>query len=93
MQVLVGKGFVRHEKDGKQYIYFPTITMQKAENNALQHVLMTFFNNSVGTAVAALLELPGAELDDGDIKKIQKMIKSARGDGRKSKGMTAARRK
>jgi len=92
MQILEDKGFVRHEKNGKRYVYFPTIAKQRAKNDALQHLLKTFFNNSVSTAVAALLELPDAELDEGDIKEIQKMIKSSRSEKRSGKRTATVRR-
>ncbi|MBV9932484.1 MAG: BlaI/MecI/CopY family transcriptional regulator [Alphaproteobacteria bacterium] len=53
---LEGKGYLRHERDGLRYVYVPTSPKGEVRASALSHVVRTFFDGSVSTAVAALLE-------------------------------------
>jgi predicted transcriptional regulator len=53
---LEGKGYLRHERDGLRYVYSPTSRKQEVRASALSHVVKTFFDDSISTAVAALLE-------------------------------------
>lgn len=56
LRYLEDKGHVRHEQDGPRYVYLPTAPADKVRGSALAHVVRTFFDGSVSTAVAALLE-------------------------------------
>jgi predicted transcriptional regulator len=53
---LEGKGYLRHERDGLRYVYLPTSPKTDVRASALSHVVRTFFDNSLPTAVATLLE-------------------------------------
>ncbi len=53
---LEGKGQLRHERDGLRYVYSPTSAKKEVRASALSHVVRTFFDGSISTAVAALLE-------------------------------------
>jgi BlaI family penicillinase repressor len=53
---LEGKGYLRHELDGLRYVYLPTSAKKEVRASALSHVVSTFFDGSVSTAVAALLQ-------------------------------------
>ena len=53
---LEGKGYLRHERDGLRYVYSPTSSKTEVRASALSHVVKTFFDNSLPTAVATLLE-------------------------------------
>jgi predicted transcriptional regulator len=53
---LEGKGYLRHERDGLRYVYLPTSPKKDVRASALSHVVRTFFDNSLPTAVATLLE-------------------------------------
>jgi predicted transcriptional regulator len=56
LRYLEEKGLVRHEQDGPRYVYLPTQPKVEVRASALSHVVRTFFDGSVTTAVAALLE-------------------------------------
>lgn len=56
LRYLEDKGQLRHEEDGPRYVYLPTASTRDVRGSALSHVVRTFFDNSVSTAVAALLE-------------------------------------
>lgn len=53
---LEGKGYLRHERDGLRYVYSPTSSKTEVRSSALSHLVKTFFDGSISTAVAALLE-------------------------------------
>ena len=53
---LEGKGYLRHERDGLRYVYLPTSSKKDVRASALSHVVKTFFDGSLPTAVATLLE-------------------------------------
>jgi predicted transcriptional regulator len=56
LRYLEDKGHLRHEEDGPRYVYLPTAPADQVRGSALAHVVRTFFDGSVSTAVAALLE-------------------------------------
>ena len=56
LRYLEGKGHLRHERDGLRYVYLPTSAKKDVRASALSHVVRTFFDGSVSTAVAALIQ-------------------------------------
>lgn len=56
LRYLEEKGLLRHEEQGRRYLYLPTASAREVRGSALSHVVRTFFDGSVSTAVAALLE-------------------------------------
>ena len=56
LRYLEDKGQLRHEQEGPRYVYLPTAPANEVRGSALRHVVRTFFDGSVSTAVAALLE-------------------------------------
>ena len=56
LRYLEDKGHLRHEEAGPRYVYLPTAPADEVRGSALRHVVRTFFDGSVSTAVAALLE-------------------------------------
>ncbi len=78
MRLLEEKGHLSHIADGNRYIYSPTQPKDKASKSALRHLLDTFFDNSVETAVAALLDVKSKDMTDDDLKRLRKLIDDAR---------------
>jgi predicted transcriptional regulator len=81
LRVLEQKGLLRHEDDGTRYVYRPTLNRDKARDSALDHVLNTFFDGSVGSVVATLLERK-QELSAEELDRISELITDARKEGR-----------
>ena len=78
LRVLESKGHVRHEDDGEgRYVYFPTMTKQRAAKSVLRHVVSTFFDDSPSRAMAALL---GSErsLSEEELDRLAELVKQAR---------------
>ena len=82
LRVLEEKRHLTHIQEGPRYIYFPTLPREEARQNALKHVMQTYFDNSTEDAVAALLNISEGKLSETDYKRLSEMIKKARKEGR-----------
>ena len=78
LRVLEEKGHIRHEEESLRYVYLPTLPRDTARRSALRHVVSTFFEGSVEQAVAALLDLSTAKLDDHELNRIADLIEEAK---------------
>jgi len=78
LRILEEKGHLRHREDGARYIYAPTQSREKASRSALKQMLKTFFGGSLSNAVAALVDAEGGKLSDGDLQRIESIIKAAK---------------
>ncbi len=77
LRILEEKGHVEHQADGVRYVYVPKVGKDRARKNALQQLVSTFFDNSAGDAVAALLETP-AKLKPEELDRIEALLDKAR---------------
>jgi predicted transcriptional regulator len=77
LRVLETKGHVRHEEKDGRYVYFPTMTRQRAAKSALHNVISTFFDNSPSAAMAALL---GGQksLSEEELDRLEELVTKAR---------------
>jgi BlaI family penicillinase repressor len=76
LRVLEEKGHIKHEPDGPRYVFSPIIPRARARRSALKHLLQTFFDDSAGDAVAALLDVK--KLEAKELDRIEAMIDKAR---------------
>ena len=81
LKLLETKGHVRHEWDGPRHVYLPTDSQADAQKSAARHVLTTFFNNSMETAVAAMLGVADKPLSPEELKRLAKLVERARKNG------------
>jgi BlaI family transcriptional regulator, penicillinase repressor len=81
LTILEGKGLLRHELEGKRYIYHPTVPARQAGTEALRGVLATFFDNSASKAVAALLEASDGKLSEEEYQRLAALIQAAGREG------------
>ncbi len=81
LNILEEKGFLQHSRQGKKYIYSPTISTKKASNSALKQLLTTYFDNSLEKAVTTMLEMHSTNLTDKDYKRLSSIIDRAREEG------------
>ena len=81
LRLLEDKGHLRHEYDGPRYVYLPTADPERVSRSAMRHLVRTFFDNSAGSAVAAMLGMYEARLGDKDLDRLEKMIDQARQKG------------
>jgi predicted transcriptional regulator len=82
LRILEQKGHVRHEEDGRAYVYTPVTRRAEARQSAMSHLLKTFFDNSAEQAVAALLAIKGERMAPDELERMSKMIDKAKKEGR-----------
>lgn len=82
LRILEEKGVLKHEFDGKRFVYAPRLARDKARQGAIDHLLSTFFEGSATGAVMALLERPGLEMTHEDFDRLRTLIERARKEGR-----------
>ena len=56
LRILESKGYLRHTKDGRAFVYRPVVRRNKAQESAIKHLLRRFFQNSPELLVLNLLE-------------------------------------
>jgi predicted transcriptional regulator len=78
LRVLEEKGHIRHEEESLRYVYLPTIPRDTARRSALRHLVTTFFEGSVEQAVAALLDVSSASLDERELDRIASLVEEAK---------------
>ncbi|MDX9857887.1 MAG: BlaI/MecI/CopY family transcriptional regulator [candidate division Zixibacteria bacterium] len=78
LAVLVDKKMVTYRKEGRAYIYRPTVNPDAARESALKHVVQTFFDGSVAGAVSSLVDLSGNRLSDEDLDRLERLVKESR---------------
>jgi BlaI family transcriptional regulator, penicillinase repressor len=79
LRIMEEKGYIRHERHGASYVYFPKISPERAKRSALRHMLDTLFNGSPEQVMAALLD---AKPNPEELDRIAAMIEAAREKGR-----------
>ncbi|MEO5814155.1 MAG: BlaI/MecI/CopY family transcriptional regulator [Gemmatimonadaceae bacterium] len=82
LRILETKGHVKHEEEGRTYVYMPIVRRTDAGQSALSHLLKTFFDNSAEQAVAALLAIKGEKMSDAELNRMSKLIDDAKKEGR-----------
>jgi predicted transcriptional regulator len=82
LRTLEDKGHVRHEEEGRAYVYLPTARRENARRTALSHLLRTFFDNSAEQAMAALLDLKGTKMSEAELNRVAELIEQAKQEGR-----------
>ena len=83
LEIMIERGLLRREYDGPRYVYFPAVAPEDASRSALQQLVRTFFNDSPGSAMAALLDLSNKPLSDEEYRRLTALLKRSR-EGEKS---------
>ncbi len=74
LRVLEAKGAVKHRRDGRKFLFRPSVPRKQAAKSALQKVLDVFFGGSVENALATHLSDPKAKMDAEQFKRLRKLI-------------------
>jgi predicted transcriptional regulator len=80
LRYLESKGYLRHDAEGRSFVYIPVVRQATAQRSALRELVRTFFGGSKARAVAALLEIPD-NLSDQDLDRLRHAIAIARQQG------------
>jgi predicted transcriptional regulator len=81
LRLLEQKGFLRHVQDGPRYVYLPTADPERVRSGAVRELVRTFFSNSAGSAVAAMLGEYGERLSAEDLDRLDALIEELRRKG------------
>ncbi len=76
MRILEDKGYLTHEKDGRAFVYAPTVERDKARQSALRMLLSRFFDNSAELLVHNLLK--NEKLTRAEIQRLKKVVEEAK---------------
>jgi predicted transcriptional regulator len=82
LRILEEKGHLRHETEGQRYVFLPVVPRSKTRRSVLRHMVETFFDGSTEQAVATLIDLSRADLDDEQLSRLSRLIDGARKEGR-----------
>ncbi len=83
LEIMIERGLLLREYDGPRFVYFPAAKPEDASRSALKHLVRTFFNDSPGSAMAALLDISGKPLSDAEYKRLNTLLKQVREPGDK----------
>ena len=75
MRILEQKGYVRHEKRGRAFVYIPMVERRDAQKSAVRYLVSRFFENSPELLVLNVLE--DEHLSEEDLRKLRRMIEEA----------------
>lgn len=81
MDRMVAKGALKAKKEGKLTIYQSAVTRAEAQRSELFYALKHVFNGALTPMVQCLLE--GNDLDEGDLAKLESLIKAKKKSARK----------
>lgn len=81
LDIMIDRGLLGREYDGPRYVYFPAVKPEEASRSALRQLVRTFFNNSPGSAIAALLDIGSTQLSAAEYRQLSNLLKRAREQG------------
>src|SRR6476661_11092815 len=75
LEIMIERGLLAREYDGPRFVYFPAAKPEEASRSALKQLVRTFFNNSPGSAAAALLDMNGGPISDKEYERLAALLK------------------
>ncbi len=72
MRILERKGYVRHTKEGRAFVYHPVVARGEASRKAVRNLVKRFFQDSPELLILNLLE--DEQLDDAELGRLKKLI-------------------
>jgi len=72
MRILEQKGYIRHKKTGRAFVYYPVVARNQASESEIRYLARRFFNDSRELLVLNLLK--DESLDEEELKRIRQML-------------------
>ena len=72
--VLEEKGYLKHSKAGRRYLYEPTVAPARARRSAVRRVLQTFYENSPANLLASLLDAKDVKLSPAELDRMREIV-------------------
>jgi predicted transcriptional regulator len=84
LDIMIERGLLAREYDGPRYVYFPAVKPEHASRSALKQLVRTFFDNSPGSAIAALLDMSSTRLSAAEYRRLRSLLDRVREHGDES---------
>ena len=81
LRILEAKGYVRHTKVGRAFVYEPVVVQEEASRKALNTLVNRFFGGSCELLVVNLLK--AETIGPAELRRIKKMIAESEQGGQK----------
>ena len=81
IRILEKKGYVRHIKDGRAYIYRALVEREEASRSEIRHLAHRFFQNSHEMLVLNILEERGVDAEE--LNRLRQLLEQTQTDGDK----------
>ena len=81
LEIMIDRRLLLREYDGPRFVYSPAARPEEASRSALKQLVRTFFDNSPGSAAAALLDMAGEPLSDDEYKRLSALLERGRESG------------
>ena len=76
LRILERKGYLRHAKEGRAFVYEPVVGRGEAGRSAVRYVLSRFFGNSPELLVLNLLE--DEQIDQQELERLKGLIERSK---------------
>jgi predicted transcriptional regulator len=76
LRILEEKGYLNHIKEGRAFIYHPTVGRDEARDTAVGHLVRRFFGGSHGQLALNLVEKK--RIEAAELKRLRQRIKEAK---------------
>ena len=74
VRILERKGYVRHQKQGRAFVYSPVVERQEATRSEIRRLVKRFFQNSHELLVLNILE--EESFDNEELKRLREMLEN-----------------
>jgi BlaI family transcriptional regulator, penicillinase repressor len=81
LEIMIERGLLSREYEGPRFVYFPAAKPEDASRTALKQLVRTFFDNSTGSAIAALIDMASTPLSDAEYRRLNSLLKRVREQG------------
>ena len=81
LRILEAKGYLRHTKEGRAFVYEPVVVQEEASRKALNTLVNRFFGGSCELLVVNLLK--AETIGPAELRRIKKMIAESEQGGQK----------
>ena len=81
LRILEAKGYLRHTKEGRAFLYEPIVVQEEASRKALDYLVNRFFGGSCEMLVVNLLK--EESLGRAELRRIKRMISESEQGGKK----------
>ena len=76
LRILEEKGYARHEKTGRAFVYLPVLDRDRAQRTAVKRLVSQLFDGSPGSLVLNVLEPEQADAEE--IARLRKLLKETK---------------